>query len=133
MPFNSLLWRGLVVDGDRYINIYVSLMDGDGPAVLHEQRRNLVLEAVLPDRAPVEQIARFSHGFYAMAEADGAILTRDLRMGLEPVYPFTFVIARRRSEAAGMPTPVQVPSSIDWSQLDWIQRRIFDETAIRDE
>ena len=132
MPFNSLLWRGLAVDGDRYINVYVSILDGDAPAALHQHERKLALEAILPERAPVAQIARFSHGFYAMGEADDAILVRDLRMGLEPVHPFTFLIARSGS-AVTMVTPVQLDSKIDWSQLDWIWQRIFDETAVRDE
>jgi len=133
MPFNSLLWRGLAVDGDRYINVYVSILDGDAPAPLHEHERNIALEADLPDRAPLKKIARFTHGFYALEEADGAILVRDLRMGLEPVHPFTFLIARRSSSAVTMVKPVHIDSDIDWSQLDWIWRRIFDESAVRDE
>ncbi|MDH3231331.1 MAG: metal-dependent hydrolase [Alphaproteobacteria bacterium] len=132
MPFNSLLWRGLAVDGDGYINVYVSILDDDAPAALYPHGRKLALEAILPERALVAQIARFSHGFYAMGEADDAILVRDLRMGLEPVHPFTFLIARRGSPVR-MVTPVHLESEIDWSQLDWIWRRIFDPTAVREE
>lgn len=133
MPFNSLLWRGLAIDGDSYANVYVSLLDGEAPAKVHLHERNVSLAAELPDRTSLDKIVWFSRGFYTLVEEDGAILARDLRMGVEPNYFFTFEIARRNSETVKMVTPVQVPSKIDWSQLDWIWRRIFDEAAVRDE
>ncbi len=132
MPFNSLLWRGLAVDGDRYANVYVSLFD-EGPAALHEHPRNLALAAALPDRRPVERIAWFSHGFYAFERRGGSILLRDLRVGVEPDYVLTFEVARYRSETAAMVPPERPPVRRDFSQLGWLWQRIFDETAIRDE
>ncbi len=132
LPFNSLAWRGLAVDGDRYVNVYVSLLD-DGAPPLHEHRRNLALADVLPDRAPVDRIAWFSHGFHALERDGDAILLRDLRLGVEPNYVLTFRIAEFNSEDATMVPPTRVTYSPDWSQLEWLWRRIFDEGAARDE
>ena len=132
MPFNSVLWRGLAVDGDSYVNVYVSLLD-DGPAPLHVHPRNTALEAKLPDRAPVDKLDWFSDGYYAMSEAGGAIRMTDLRIGVEPDYLLTFEIARYNTEELTMIPPARPPSVRDWSQLGWVWRRIFDETAARDE
>ncbi len=133
LPFNSLAWRGLAVDGERYVNVYVSLLDDGAPAPLHEHRRNLALADALPDRAPVDRIAWFSHGFHALQREGDAILVRDLRLGVEPNYVLTFRIAEFNSEDATMVPPTRIAYSPDWSQLGWLWRRIFDEGVVRDE
>jgi inner membrane protein len=133
MPFNSLLWRGLAIDGESYANVYVSLLDGEALAPVHRHERNIALETQLPDRTSLDKVAWFSHGFYTVFEADGAVLARDLRMGVEPEYFFTFEIARRNSDALTAVTPVQHPGVRNWSALGWMWERIFDETAVREE
>lgn len=133
MPFNSLLWRGLAISGDRYVNVYVSVLDAGSPAPVHVHPRNLALEKALPDRTPVEKIDSFSHGFYAMAEQNGAVLVRDLRMGVEPDYVFTFEVARVNSPVLAMVPPEQRSAKRDWNGLHWVWRRIFDESAVRAE
>jgi len=133
MPFNSLLWRGLAIAGDRYANVYVSVLDEGPPAPVHEHPRNMALLDALPDRTPVRKIDAFSHGFFAMTEDGGAVLVRDLRMGIEPDYVFTFEIARYRSPDLAMIPPARLEEERDWSGLRWIWRRIFDEGAVRAE
>ena len=133
MPFNSLLWRGLAVDGDRYANVYVSVLDGERPAPVHLHERNMALAEALPERESLDKIVWFSRGFYKMQEAGGAILARDLRMGVEPDYFFSFQVARRNSEDLAATPPIRHRTKRDWSGLGWIWRRIFDETAVRDE
>lgn len=134
MPFNSLLWRGLAVDGERYINVYVSVLDDDEtPAPLHEHPRHAELAGALTDRRPVEQIAWFSRGFYALERKGDDILLCDLRMGVEPNYFFTFRIATLNSAMVEMHPPVRVPRRNDWSQLAWLWRRIFYQSAIHNE
>ncbi len=133
MPFNSLLWRGVAVDGDRYANVYVSILDDGPPAAVHVHLRHIALADLLPDPTPVEKIARFSGGFYAMAEVDGVLRVRDLRMGVEPDYVFTFEVAERQSPELAMVPPVLRSGERDWSGLAWVWQRIFDESAIRQE
>ena len=133
MPFNSLLWRGLAVDGERYVNVYVSLLDGDAPAPLHPHPRNLDLAEALPDQWPVERVAWFSHSFYSMNRDGDDILVTDLRMGVDPNFVFTFRVAAFNGDTAEMLPPVRASRGNDWSQLGWLWRRIFDETALRDE
>ncbi len=133
MPFNSLLWRGLAIDGDEYANVYVSLLDGEAVAPVHRHPRGIALETLLPDRTALDKIAWFSRGFYTMFEEDGTVYARDLRMGVEPDYFLTFEIARRNSETLSAVEPVQRRYHRDWSGLDWLWQRIFDPAATRDE
>jgi inner membrane protein len=133
MPFNSLLWRGLAIDGDQYANVYVSVLDGAAVAPVHRHRRDIALEAQLPDHISLDKIAWFSRGFYTVFEEDGTVYARDLRMGAEPQYFLTFEIARRNSETLSAVEPEQRAYQRDWSGLDWVWQRIFDPTAVRDE
>jgi inner membrane protein len=133
LPFNSLVWRGLAVDGDRYVNVYVSLLDGGEPAPPHEHRRNLALADALPNRRPVERLAWFSHGFYGLEREGDDILLRDLRLGVEPNYVLTFKVAAYKGGEIAMVEPARLAYIPDWSQLDWLWRRIFDEGVVRDE
>lgn len=133
MPFNSLLWRGLAIDGDRYANVYVSVLDDEGPAPVHLHARNMALAEALPERDAFGKIAWFSRGFYKMQEVEGVVLARDLRMGVEPDYFFSFQIARRNSVELAATPPVRYRIQRDWSGLGWVWRRIFDETAVREE
>jgi inner membrane protein len=133
MPFNSLLWRGLVIDGESYANVYVSLLDGKATAPVHRHPRDIALAAELPDRTALDKIDRFSHGFYTMFEEGGTVYARDLRMGVEPEYFFTFELGRRNSEVLTAVTPVQKRGRRNWEALEWMWQRIFDPAAMRDE
>ncbi|EKE76096.1 metal-dependent hydrolase [Oceanibaculum indicum] len=133
MPFNSLLWRGLAIDGDRYVNVYRSIFDEQAAAPLHVHPRGMALEADLPDRTPVEKVAAFSRGYYALSAKGHDVLLTDLRMGVEPNYVFTFKIAERNSPVTGMVPAKQLERVNDASQLSWLWRRILDESAVRTE
>ena len=133
MPFTTLLWRGLAIDGDRYVNVYRSVFDSEIAAPLHVHPRGMALEAELPDPAPVEKVAAFSRGYYALSARGHDVLLTDLRMGVEPNYVFTFKIAERNSPVTGMVPAKQLERVNDAAQLSWLWRRIFDESARRTE
>jgi len=142
MPFNTLLWRGIAIDGDRYVNVYSSLLDGpdtrDLPRDLHIHARHLALRDTLPDSAPVDAVARFSKGFYAFSFAElgdgaGDILLRDLRMGATPNYVFTFKLAEAKDGAVRQTDPVKLDRIVEDGAVAWLWTRIFDESALREE
>ena len=133
MPFTTLLWRGLAIDGDRYVNVYRSVFDREVAAPLHVHPRGMALEAELPDRTPVAKVAAFSRGYYALKAAGSDVLLTDLRMGVEPSYVFSFKIAERNSPVTGMVPVKQIARVNDAAQLSWLWRRILDESAVRTE
>ncbi len=99
MPLNTLLWRVVAVEADRYHEGFISLFDADPKRVPFDAYpRGAALYASLQRLWPVQRIAWFSHGFFRLDEVEGRVRITDLRMGMEPDYTFTFVVAERQSE-----------------------------------
>lgn len=126
--FNTVLWRVLAMTRDGYYEGFYSLLD-DGHAIdFNRFERDPALYESLRDHWHVARIAWFSHGFFDMRESDGRVLIRDLRMGQEPQYAFTFVVARRASAELVPVTPLPVETDRDIGRsLSWIWRRLQGE------
>ena len=139
-PFNTLLWRVVVMDGGAYHEGHVSVFDdGARPMrlVRHENRTELL--DGLRDDWTVRRLAWFAKGFYGVQaigtahaaadvrpttggvgtatagerprdEAGSPVLMTDLRMGQTPWFVFSFVVAERRAGRSVAVTPVQVPT-----------------------
>lgn len=143
MPFNSFLWRGVVIDGDEYINIYRSVFDERADAPFHRHARNLIFDRKLDGYEPPQRVERFSKGNYAYRRDGEDILISDIRMGVTPDYVFTFRVgtAGRVAELDNETGTIQIdPADVervrserDLSGLDWLFTRIFDESAARNE
>ena len=98
-PFNTLLWRVVAMTPDGYVEGYRSLVADPGPMrfTRHHSRAGL-----LADAAHVPAVARlawFNHGFMRVEDRNGELVLSDLRMGAEPDYFFSFVVARRDGDA----------------------------------
>jgi len=127
-PFNTLLWRFVGIDGDRYFETYASIFDGDIPLVVAHYPRNLELLDGLEGHPPVAKLRWFTRGFYAASRVEDDIVMTDLRMGSEPNYVFSFTIAKAATPHS-MPVPdVQREVDIDWRDLRWVWQRIWEPT-----
>jgi len=106
--FNTLLWRVVVMHGDRYEEGFRSLLDR-APTMRFDAFPNgrALYESVRTIPA-VEQMARFTHGFFRVAETDGRLVLTDLRMGQEPWYAFSFAVAARGNPGLHPVVPVDV-------------------------
>ncbi len=97
-PFNTVLWRVVVMREDGYEEGFYSLLD-EAPRVRFEAfASDTALYRTLQDLPSVRRIAAFSHGFYKVHEREGQAYITDLRMGQEPGYVFSFRVARREGE-----------------------------------
>lgn len=94
-PFNTLLWRVLVMTPEGYREGFYSLVDGERAIEFDRFERNTDLYRELRDLWGVQRMAWFSHGFFKMQERDDRVRITDLRMGQEPFYSFNFVVAER--------------------------------------
>lgn len=102
-PFNTLLWRIVAMRPDgSYDEGFRSLLDGDRP-IRWQHFDSPVPESVRALPA-VQRLARFSHGFYKVHTRDGGAWVTDLRMGQEPNYSFSFLVAQ---EQGGVWRPVE--------------------------
>ncbi len=93
-PFNTLLWRAVVLTDEGYLEGFDSL-------VLHEG--TMRFDAYVSDKEALESASNlwavqrlrwFSRDFMRTTVEDGRLVLADLRMGTEPTYVFTHVVAR---------------------------------------
>jgi len=94
-PFNTLLWRVVVLTEEGYLEGFDSLLIDDGPIdfSVYTFDRDSLLEA---DTVwAVSRLRWFSNDFVKASVVDDRLLITDLRMGQEPVYVFTHVAAAR--------------------------------------
>ncbi|MFT3954694.1 MAG: metal-dependent hydrolase [Piscinibacter sp.] len=127
-PFNSLLWRVVAVAGDDYHEGFRSLLDRTPAMQFDRFPRGTALAAELPGHDGLRRIAAFSKGFYKLQQDGERVLLTDLRMGQEPAYIFTFVIAKRASAPVPLAVAEQVGGRPDVGRvLPWLWRRAFGE------
>lgn len=130
-PFNTILWRVLIIEEDHYKVGYYSLLDQD--AEIDFQRFSNSLELIQPiqESFAVKRIQWFTKGFYTVDEVDGDIIMRDLRMGLEPdQYVFSFVVGKRHEDTIIPVENERVPIEMDTSRLPLIWQRIWDHDVM---
>jgi inner membrane protein len=125
-PFNTLLWRFVGIDGDRYFETYYSIFDGDAPLIVDHYPLNHALLDGLERHPPVAKLRWFTRGWYGASRVGDDIVMTDLRMGSEPNYVFSFTVARAAEDGPIPVRDVQREAEIDWSQLRWVWRRIFE-------
>ncbi|MEE4250802.1 MAG: metal-dependent hydrolase [Alcanivoracaceae bacterium] len=126
-PFNTLIWRVLVITPDGYSEGFYSLLDGDRLISFDHFPRGMHWYQALQNNWEAARIAWFSHGFFAMSEHDGEVRITDLRMGQQPDYVFSFAVAR--SDVAGLQPilPISRPARVDISHgFHWLGLRLLD-------
>jgi inner membrane protein len=125
-PFQTVLWRVVVVDGVRFHEGYYSFLDGGRALRFTAYDRGSDLLARHASHPQVQRMARFSDGFFKLHEQGGDLFLSDLRMGQQPHYVFTFNL--------GSPTAAQAPAARNQGVrgdvgegLRWLGRRMRGE------
>jgi len=123
--FNTVLWRVVAMTPDGYHEGFRSLLDARPGMRFDRFERGAALRDALAGHPPVERIARFSHGFWAMAEHGDRVAITDLRMGQEPAYVFSFVVAQQQgARLVPLHGTTRVGRRPDLGRgLDWLWRR----------
>lgn len=122
--FNSLLWRVVVLDGERYHEGFRSLLDRTPQIQFDSFDRGQTLREGVKGSDGVQRIAAFSKGFYKLDRDDaGRVRISDLRIGQEPAYFFSFAVA----DAQGpLLVPLQVGGRPDLDRaLPWLWQRMW--------
>jgi inner membrane protein len=132
-PFNTLLWRVVVMTPDEYREGYYSLVSGGGQPRFTQHPAHHELLAPVADAWAVQRLGWFTRGFIAATHEDGKLVLTDLRMGSEPNYVFRYVVAEGKRDRLH-PVP---PRRFDYpdfgrEQLAWLWRRTWDATADAD-
>lgn len=93
-PFNTVLWRIIVVGRDAHWEGFYTLGSGR-PITFHEYANDPDLLADIEDEWPVRRLREFTKGFHAVNEFDGNVVITDLRMGQAGFYAFAFRVGIR--------------------------------------
>ncbi|MFN4120066.1 metal-dependent hydrolase [Acidovorax sp.] len=125
-PFNTLLWRAVVVTPTHYYEGYTSLLDDGRPVRWARHARGADLYARHSASPLVTRVANFSQGFFKMSEADGNVFITDLRMGNEPTYTFHFNLGPESRMAHGGHITTQQWQRPDLATaLPWLWQRMW--------
>jgi len=119
-PFNSLFWRAIAIERDRYVNLYLPVWGEAPPDGLRAHPRGAALAACLDGVEAFRRLADFSKGFYRVDLRGGDLVVSDLRMGLTPNYVFQFAVARSEAGAVRPIAPERrpalrsAPGDVEW-------------------
>lgn len=94
-PFNSLLWRVIVLDGEDYHEALVSWFD-DSPPQLARIPRGTHLAAALADSQAHARLAWFTNGVLRYDQLGEQLVVTDIRLGMTGFHPFRFAFATWR-------------------------------------
>ncbi|MCQ4346828.1 metal-dependent hydrolase [Pseudomonas stutzeri] len=125
-PFNSLLWRVVVLDGEHYHEALVGWLD-DGPPQLHRLERGGALAAKLDGSPQHRRLMWFSGGFLRYDRLGDQLVVTDLRLGMTGFHPFRFALAEHDGDAwQPLPTSRRWPAERgDLERLHSLWRRIW--------
>ena len=129
-PFNSLLWRAVVIDADGYYEGYHSVLDGDADIRFVHYSSDRGLLAGIEDHWPVRRLQWFSRGIYAVDRLQDDIVISDLRMGIEPHYVFRFKVGEFGNPHARPARPEQLQPVRDLSRIPVLWARIWDQSVL---
>jgi inner membrane protein len=124
--FNTVLWRIVAMREDgSYEEGFYSLFDGGRSLRLARYEGSPQLRENLRGMEAVQRLASFSHGFYKLHQRGDRAWVTDLRMGQEPHYIFSFLVARREGGAWVAVVPQLQGSRGDVRRtLAWLWQRL---------
>lgn len=128
MPFTTLLWRVLTVDEHGYHEGYYSLADGEDTIDFSRNASERGLLETLVDHLPVQQLRRFSKGFYQVEAVDEKVVIRDLRLGQNSYYPVSFIVGMLQGDSVAPAVDRRMPATIPGEQFGWLWQRIWQST-----
>lgn len=124
-PFNTLLWRIVVMTDRGFLEGVDSLAVDDGPVRFAAFPSAVDAQRAAGDLWAVRRLAWFSRGFLKASVEQDRLILSDLRMGQEPFYVFSFAVAERGNPHWQAIEPRQLGAEPDPSLLGGIWGRIW--------
>lgn len=132
-PFNTVVWKVIGQEDDRYHNLYISLLDDDEKARIYTHPTYPDLTGCLDGSDAFDKLKWFSRGYYRAVLQDGKVVVSDLRMGLTPSYVFSFAIADYQDGKVKPIPPVAVDSEFAalGEDFNWLAERFVGKPSVR--
>jgi inner membrane protein len=124
-PFNTLLWRFVVLVDGGYREAYYHVLDAEHQVEfeLIEDRKNLL--APIASHWPVQRLQWFTQGFYSARMLGDDLVLSDLRMGVEGAYTFNFRVATLQDGRLQPLVATAVSPAFRGEELAQVMRRSF--------
>jgi inner membrane protein len=131
-PFNTLLWRSVAMTDSGYVEGFYSILDNSDTMQFKKYRSEKVFLKPLQDNWAVQRLQWFSKGFYKVSRIGDDIVLSDLRMGVEPLYFFSFAVGRLSDGVVVSLSPRQVETATVniGTNLSRLWRRIWSEDLL---
>ena len=125
-PFNSLLWRVVLLKQDNYLEGYYSLLRPGQRIVFSAYPLNRPLYDEAKDLWSVKRLKWFTQGFIKAAEIDSYLVISDLRMGFEGNYVFNHAVAEIGNPHLYAIESKLLPSQFGAEDLGYVWDALFD-------
>lgn len=130
-PFNTLLWRVVVMTPDGFLEGERSLIADRGPMTFRAYSSDHDALRAVSGFPSVRRLLWFTRGFLKTEQHDDRLVASDLRMGAEPDYIFRYVVAESDTRGHWQALP---PERLKWSsgerfRLAGLWRRIWQQPA----
>ena len=109
-PFNTLLWKVLVIDDQYYYQSFRSVFDKEKTFKFSRYNRHPELISLTESVPALQRLDWFTSGFFALDKQQQKIIAKDLRMGVEPNYFFQFQIATMANKKVTALIPNRIKS-----------------------
>ena len=127
-PFNTVLWRVVVRTDDGYLEGFDSLLVNEGPMNFKAYQSDTESLRSASDVWAVSRLRWFSRDFLKAEVVGDRLILSDLRMGQEPTYVFSHVVAARGNPHwTAVPTEL-LPVSFSDRALADIWQRIWSDS-----
>ena len=126
-PFNTLLWRVVILTENGYLEGYDSLLIDEGPIRFESYATDNDTLQAASDVWAVSRLRWFSQDFLKTEVRDQRLVLTDLRMGAEPQYVFSHVVAEY-GNPHWKPVPTELlPVRFSRGDLDRLLKRIWQD------
>ena len=124
-PFNTILWRFVVMTPEGYAEGWYSLLDSDRDVEFTHHSSAGELLAGLETHWPVTRLQWFTKGFYSVNQKGRDVVMTDLRMGGENYYVFSFKVGEIGNPHSTPSTAVQLETRLKEGALKEIWHRLL--------
>lgn len=123
-PFNSLLWRVVVLQDTHYLEGFYSLLESDQAIEFNRFKLNNDLLNQAKDLNAVKRLAWFTHGFMQSEIIEGQLVVSDIRMGFSDNYVFNHAVAELNVSQFSEIDSVLLPYQFKSQDLDFVWRTL---------
>lgn len=125
-PFNTILWRLVVMADGGYYEAYYSVLDRPHLVDFRFYLDEKELLEPLAGHWPVQRLQWFTHGFYSVRRIGDTVVMSDLRMGVEPTYTFNYRVADMQDDSVIPVTSTTVELVWQIDQLGKLFERVLE-------